>query len=206
MRLLKYFSDKKEKKRIRALPKLERGVAKFKRKYPLYEIGRGSYGIPLVHDWQEGSTLKIGAFCSIAEDVNIFLGGHHRSEWITTFPFPAFIKSAENIEGYAFSRGDVIIGNDVWLCTNAVILSGVTIGDGAIVAAGSVVTKDVEPYSIVAGNPARCVRYRFNESDRQKLLELKWWSWSEELIFQAIPFLCSGDIAGLVRYYQQQTL
>lgn len=83
MRLLKYFSDKKEKKRIRALPKLERGVAKFKNKYPRYDMGRGSYGIPLVHDWKEGSTLKIGAFCSIAEDVNIFLGGHHRSDWIT---------------------------------------------------------------------------------------------------------------------------
>lgn len=129
---------------------------------------RGSYGIPLVHDWKEGSTLKIGSFCSfcsIAEDVNIFLGGHHRSDWITTFPFPAFISTPEPIEGYAFSRGDVVIGNDVWLCTGAVILSGVIIGHGAVVAAGAVVTQDVEPYSIVAGNPARCVRSRFAETD-----------------------------------------
>ncbi len=203
MRLLKYFSDKKERKRIKALPKLERGMAKFKNKYPLYEIGRGSYGIPLVHDWKEGSTLKIGSFCSIAEDVNIFLGGHHRSDWITTFPFPAFISTPEPIEGYAFSRGDVVIGNDVWLCTGAVILSGVIIGHGAVVAAGAVVTQDVEPYSIVAGNPARCVRFRFAETERQALLRLEWWNWPEELIVQAIPLLCSGDIDGLLKYAQQ---
>lgn len=199
MGVLRYFSRKREKKRIRALPKLEQGAAKFKNKYPLYEMGHGSYGIPLVHDWQEGSTLKIGSFCSIAENVNIFLGGHHRSDWITTFPFPAFVKSASHIEGYAFSRGDVVIGNDVWLCTGVVILSGVRIGHGAVVAAGAVVTKDVESYSIVAGNPARCVRYRFDESDRQSLLELAWWNWPEELILQAIPLLCSGDIKGLLK-------
>lgn len=206
MGLLKYFSNKKEKKRIKALPKLERGVAKFKNKYPSYEMGRGSYGIPLVHDWKEGSTLKIGSFCSIAEDVNIFLGGHHRSDWITTFPFPAFVKSAADIEGYAFSRGDVVIAHDVWLCTGVVILSGVSIGHGAVVAAGAVVTQDVEPYSIVAGNPARCVRYRFTETERQALLRLAWWNWPEELIEQAIPLLCSGDIDGLFKYAQQQTL
>lgn len=121
-------------------------------------MGYGSYGMPLVHDWQEGSTLTIGAFCSIAKDVNIFLGGHHRSDWVTTFPFPAFVKSESDIKGYAFSRGDITIGNDVWLCTGSIILSGVNIGHGSVVAAGAVVTKDVEPYSIVAGNPARWVR------------------------------------------------
>lgn len=206
MGLFNYFSAKKEKKRIRALPKLEQGAAKFKKKYPSYEMGRGSYGLPLVHDWQEGSTLVIGSFCSIAENVSIFLGGHHRSDWITTFPFPAFIKSASHIEGYAFSRGDVIIGNDVWLCTGAVVLSGVKIGHGAVVAAGAVVTKDVEPYSIVAGNPASCVRYRFEQGDRRKLLELEWWNWSEELILKAIPLLCSGDIKEFFKYADQQPL
>ena len=206
MRFFKYFRDKKDKKRIRALPKLEQGAEKFKRKYPNYEMGHGSYGIPLVHDWKEGSTLKIGSFCSIAEDVNIFLGGHHRTDWITTFPFPAFCKPASYIEDYAFSRGDVVIGNDVWLCTNAVILSGVNIGHGAVVAAGAVVTKDVEPYSIVAGNPARCVRYRFEKTERQKLLNLAWWDWPEEMLFKAIPLLCSGDIEGIVKYAQQQSL
>lgn len=204
MSLFNYFSAKKEKKRIRALPKLEQGVAKFKKKYPNYEMGRGSYGIPLVHDWHEGSTLVIGSFCSIAENVNIFLGGHHRSDWITTFPFPAFIKSVSHIEGYAFSRGDVVIGNDVWLCTGAVILSGVKIGHGAVVSAGAVVTKDVEPYSIVAGNPACCVRYRFGENDRRKLLKLEWWNWSEELILKAIPFLCNADAKEFFKFADQQ--
>lgn len=206
MRILKYLYGKKEKKRIRALPRLERGVAKFKNKYPGYEFGYGSYGIPLVHDWKEGSTLKVGSFCSIAENVNIFLGGHHRSDWITTFPFPAFVETAPNIKDYAFSRGDVVIGSDVWLCTGAVILSGVNIGHGAVVAAGAVVTKDVEPYAIVAGNPACHVRYRFEERERSKLIELEWWDWPKELILPAVPLLCSGNIEELLKYYEQRVL
>jgi len=206
MSLLNYFSAKKEKKKIRALPKLEQGVAKFNRKYPNYKMGYGSYGLPLVHDWQEGSTLEIGSFCSIAENVNVFLGGHHQSKWITTFPFPAFIKSASHIEGYAFSRGDVIIGSDVWLCTGAVILSGVHIGHGAVIAAGAVVTKNVEPYSIVAGNPACHIRYRFKENDRLKLLKLEWWNWPVELISSAVPILCSGDTEELFKYYEKYVL
>ena len=125
---------------------------------------------------------------------NIFLVWHNRSDWITTFPFPAFVKSASHIKDYAFSRGDVVIGSDVWLCTGAIILSGVSIGHGAVVAAGAVVTKDVEPYSIVAGNPACHVRYRFEENYRSKLLSIEWWNWPEELILQAIPQLCSSDV------------
>ena len=90
------------------------------------------------------------------------------------------------------------------MCTGAVILSGVEIGHGAVISAGAVVTKDVEPYSIVAGNPARRVRYRFEENDRRKLLKLEWWNWSEELILKAIPLLCNGDVKEFFKFADQQ--
>lgn len=206
MKLLKYLIKKKQKNKIKALPKIERSAARFKSVYPNYEIGYGSYGLPLVHDWDEGTTLKIGSFCSIAGNVNIFLGGHHRTDWLTTFPFPAFLSSASQITDYDVSRGDVVIGNDVWLCTGSIILSGVKIGHGAVVAAGAVVVKDVEPYSIVAGNPAKHVRYRFSQRERNILLNLAWWSWSEELIVKAVPLLCSNDIVGLVNFAERYDL
>ena len=117
------FREKRAKRAIRKLPKIERGVARFKQCYPDYEIGRGSYGLPLVHDWKEGSTLRIGAFCSIAEGVNIFLGGHHRADWVTTYPFPAMLKAAQHITDYNGTRGDVVVGSDVWLCSNSTVLS-----------------------------------------------------------------------------------
>lgn len=104
------------------------------------------------------------------------------------------------------SRGDVIVGNDVWLCTGSIILSGVKIGHGAAVAAGAVVVKDVEPYSIVAGNPAKHVRYRLSQSDRLILLSMAWWSWPEELIVKAAPLLCSKDILGLVNFAEKYDL
>lgn len=114
--------------------------------------------MPEVYDWHEGSIFRIGGYCSIADNVEIFLGGLHRTGWISTFPFPAFIKEAASVENYNGTRGDVEIGNDVWLCSGCTILSGVTIGNGAVVACGSMVTRDVEPYSVVAGNTARHVR------------------------------------------------
>ena len=177
-------------------------MAKFQYKYSGcgYQFGFGSYGLPVVHDWKEGASLRIGKFCSIAEGVNIFLGGNHRDDWISTFPFPAFYDGLDEIVGYGFSKGDVIIGNDVWICTGATILSGVTIGDGAIVAADAVVSRDVEPYAVVAGNPSRVVRYRFSEQERDKLLEIEWWNWDEERIQAAIPLLCTGDLFSFFKF------
>ncbi|QLC73533.1 CatB-related O-acetyltransferase [Pseudomonas sp. LPB0260] len=169
-------------------------------RYPAYKIGVGTYGMPNVLDWGEGSTLIIGAYCSVAEDVEILLGGHHRTDWVSTYPFPAKIPQAAGIEGYGRSRGDVVIGSDVWLCTRVMILSGVTIGHGAVVAAGAVVSRDVEPYSIVAGNPARQIGWRFDESTRQALLEIAWWDWPENEVRQASSLLCCDDIEAFLAY------
>lgn len=198
------FQERRIKRAIRKLPKIYRGQARFFHRYPQYSMGVGSYGLPLVHDWNEGAGLSIGSYCSIAEQVEIFLGGHHRTDWITTYPFPAMVAEAAKVEGYAFSRGDVVIGNDVWLCTGAVILSGVTVGDGAVVAAGAVVSQNVAPYSIVAGNPARHIRWRFPESVREALLDAKWWSWPEDEIREISPLLCSNDLSAFFQYVMQR--
>ncbi len=203
MRALKKFLFRQAERRLKKIPALYRGQARFKLHYPgKYTFGIGSYGLPKVHDWDEGSSLHIGAYYSIALNVQILLGGHHHVEWLTTYPFSAMLPG--NMPHSEFSRGDVVIGNDVWLCMNSTVLSGVTIGHGAVVSAGAVVTGDVDPYSIVAGNPARHVRWRFDESTRAKLLEIAWWNWPAEELERIAPILCSSNIDALIDYAKQR--
>lgn len=168
-------------------------------RYPQYTIGRHSYGDLKVRQWGEGAELQIGAFCSFASGVKIFLGGEHRVDWVTTFPFPALWKCDEaRVAGHPHSKGDVIIGNDVWAGTEAVILSGVHVGDGAVIGARAVVTRDIPPYAIVAGNPARIIRMRFEPSQIARLLAVRWWTWDDEKIRSMLPFLLSDDISGFL--------
>lgn len=195
---------RRKKRNIKKLPKFEQGRALFKLRYPHYEYGLGTYGLPEVRDWNEGSTLKIGAYCSIAEEVKILLGGHHRADWVTTFPFPAFISEAAHIKSYNGTHGDVIVGNDVWLCSGCTILSGVTVGDGAVVAANSLVTKNVEPYSVVGGNPAKFIKWRFSEEVRKALLKSQWWTWSIDEIRSVTELLCSDNVADFLEYAEQR--
>ncbi|MBM3129718.1 MAG: CatB-related O-acetyltransferase [Chloroflexi bacterium] len=169
-------------------------------RYPRYEIGRWTYGWLRVIDAGEGATLKIGAFCSIAKGVTVLLGGEHHTEWITTFPFPALWRAARAIPGHPKTKGDVIIGNDVWIGQDALILSGVTIGDGAVIAARAVITKNVEPYTIVGGNPARIIRKRFADDVIAQLIKIKWWEWSDAEIERNLPLLLSPDVDALIRY------
>lgn len=176
----------------------------YKEKFSQYTIGKGTYGVPEIYDWNEGSTLKIGAYCSISSNVKIYLGGHHRSDWISTYPFPAFIEKAKNIKNYGGTNGNVTIGNDVWICANVIILSGVTIGDGAVIANGSVVTKNVAAYEIVGGNPATHIKYRFEENLKQKLLRINWWDWSEKEIESIVHIFCSQDINALLQYAKER--
>ena len=167
-----------------------------------YSIGEYTYGHPHVMEWEEGATLKIGKFCSIAPNVTIILGGNHRKDWITTYPFPAFPliwPEAKNIKNYITTKGDVIIGNDGWIGYGTIILSGVKIGDGSIIGAGSVVTKDVLPYTIVAGNPAREIGKRFDEETIKKLLQIKWWEWPIDKVKKEIPLLLSGNVKEFIK-------
>ncbi len=171
-------------------------------RYAGYQIGDWTYGDPEVRSWGEGTTLKIGRFCSISNGVVIFLGGEHRPDWVTTYPFNVIFRDARNFSGHPRTKGDVIIGNDVWIGYGVMILSGITIGNGAIIAARSVVTKDVAPYSIVAGNPAHHIRFRFSDSTIEALQRIAWWDWPLTKIMEAWPLLLSTDIDVFVNKYK----
>ena len=145
--------------------------------------------------------LIIGKFCMIASDVKFIMNGaNHLTESLSTYPFAIFGNGWEHaMEGKEYpKKGDITIGNDVWIGFNATIMAGVTIGDGAIIATNSTVVKDVEPYSIVGGNPAKEIKKRFPHEVIEKLLELKWWNWDIEKITKHIQHLTGSDIAKLV--------
>lgn len=160
--------------------------------------GKYSYADEAIDvSFAEDASLIIGKFCSIAKGCKVILGGNHRGDWISTFPFSALFPDSPDIPDYQVSKGDVIIGNDVWIGAGVTVLAGVTIGDGAIIGAGSVVVKDVAPYSVVAGNPARFKKYRFSHENIELLLEIQWWDWPDDQIREAIPILMSGDFEKL---------
>jgi acetyltransferase-like isoleucine patch superfamily enzyme len=162
-------------------------------------IGKYTYGIPNIYiaNNNENSKLVIGNYCSILENVNIYLGGTDRSNWISTYPFGHIYTKQFNCINLVDNpkiKGDVIIGNDVWIGENVKIISGITIGDGAVILNNSHIVKDVEPYSIVSGNPAVLVKYKFTQEQIENLLIIKWWEWDEKKINYYIPLLCSDDI------------
>ncbi len=156
--------------------------------HPNLHMGEASYGHPTVLG--EHNDVWVGKYCSIANSV-IFDGGiQHHSKWLTTYPLWK-IGAPENREGVV--RGDIIVGNEVWLGHDALIMSGVTIGDGAIIGARAVVTHDVSPYAVVGGVPARFIRWRFPEVVIALLLKIKWWDWPQEKIREHSALLMSGD-------------
>jgi acetyltransferase-like isoleucine patch superfamily enzyme len=165
-------------------------------------FGKYTYGTPVVHFHNNNAKLVVGKFCSIASNLNIYLGGNHRTDWITTYPFGHIHTDTFNNfngKGHPSTKGDVIVGNDVWFGSNVTIMSGVTIGDGAVIANNSHVIKNVEPYSLVGGNPAKIIKYRFSPEQIKQLLEIKWWDWSEEKINQFTPFLCNNNINEFIK-------
>ena len=143
-----------------------------------------------------GDKLIIGKFCAIAEGITFIMNGaNHRMDGITTYPFNIFAcgweKAAPAIKQLPF-KGDTVIGNDVWIGQNVTVMPGVKVGDGAIIAANSTVTKNIEPYAIYGGNPAKLIRKRFNDEKIARLLKLQWWNWDEEKIFDNLEWLTSG--------------
>ena len=153
----------------------------------------------------DADKLIVGSFCSIGTGAAFIMAGNqgHRNDWISTFPFfwmpkvPAF-EGAQN--GF-LPAGDTVIGSDVWIGSEAIVMPGVTIGHGAVVGTRALVARDVEPYTIVGGNPAKPIRKRFDETQIAALLEMQWWDWPEELLHGAMPLLTSGDVEGLHRYW-----
>ncbi|TXM75066.1 CatB-related O-acetyltransferase [Methylobacterium sp. WL103] len=166
-----------------------------------FSIGAYSYGRPKVRFAESGRRLTIGRYCSIADKVEILLGGDHRLDWASTYPFAAMRglwPEADAPADYHASRGDVSIGHDVWLGSGCMILSGVTVGHGAVVAARAVVARDVPPYAVVAGNPARVVRTRFDEAMVADLVACAWWDLPHATVARLVPLLQSGRIPELV--------
>lgn len=153
----------------------------------------------LYHYPINGDRLVIGKFCSIACGAKFLLNSaNHALGSLSNYTFPLFFEEwgldKKEVATAWDNKGDIVVGNDVWIGYEAVILAGVKIGDGAVVAARSVVTRDVEPYTIVGGVPARPIRRRFDERTVARLLELQWWNWPAEKIRAAIPDLQSGRI------------
>ena len=147
--------------------------------------------------------LIIGKFCSIACGTKfLFNCANHTLKSLSTYTFPLFYEEWEleksNITTAWDNKGDIVIGNDVWIGYEAVIMAGVHIGDGAIIAARAVVTKDVPPYTIVGGTPAKEIRKRFDAEVIQQLLLLKWWNWSTDKIRQCLPSIMEGKINELL--------
>lgn len=175
-------------------PSLRDPSVNLRERYPGHEFGRGTYGDLILKEWGEGATLRVGSFCSIAAGVQILLGGERRLDWVTTYPFSVLRPEVREYTGHPKTKGDVIIGHDVWIGTEAVILSGVTIGNGAVIGARALVSRSVAPYTIVVGNPASVVRLRFDESIVARLEAVKWWDWSDEIIHNAMSDLLSGNI------------
>ena len=156
----------------------------------------------LYHYPVNGDRLIIGRFCSIACGARfLFTSGNHALKSLSTYTFPIFFDEwgldAKNIRDAWDNKGDTVIGNDVWIGYEAIIMPGVKIGDGAIVGTRAVVTGDVPPYTIVGGVPARPIRKRFDDETIRRLEALRWWDWDEERIRRAIPAIQSGDLAAL---------
>lgn len=146
-----------------------------------------------------GDSLRIGKFCSIACGAKfLFASANHTQASVSTYPFPIFFEEWDLDIGDVTSawdhKGDIVIGDDVWICYEAVVMAGVTIGDGAIIGARAVVTKDVPPYTIVGGVPARKIRRRFSDNVIARLLELKWWDWPAEQIQRNIKNIQAGRL------------
>ena len=151
-----------------------------------------------------GDKLIIGKFCQIATGVRFIMNGsNHAMNGFSTYPFKVFGDAWSKASLEVISKGNTIIGNDVWIGNGVTIMSGVQIGDGVIIGTNSVVTKDVEPYTIVAGNPAREIRKRFDDESIQLLLALKWWDWDVSKITDHLDIITSGDINELKRIYEE---
>lgn len=165
----------------------------------------------LYHYTINGDKLKIGKFCSIACGAKfMFTSGNHSMKSLSTYTFPIFFDEweldAKNITDAWDNKGDIVIGNDVWIGYEAVIMSGVKIGDGAIIGTRAVVTKDVPAYTIVGGVPAKPIRRRFDDETVEKLEKLRWWDWDIETIRRSIPAIQSGDIAALERMAERRSI
>lgn len=164
----------------------------------------------LLPDRSDVDKLIIGSYCSIGTGASFIMAGNqgHRYDWISSFPF-YYMSEVEyfhnSVDAYQ-AAGDTIIGNDVWIGAEAMVMPGIEIGDGAVIGSRALVTKDVEPYTIVGGNPAKVIKKRFSEEEIAVLVKVKWWEWDEVILAEAIPIICSGNIPLLNDFYLRRVI
>ena len=176
----------------------------------LWKADRGTYfdRSVIIISWSDEYNIQVGKYCSIGRDCTFFLHANHRPDWITTSsqllgPVTPEIASMHMDMGHPSCKGDIIVGSDVWIGAKSTIMSGIKIGHGAIVAAGALVTKDVEPYSVVGGNPAKHLKYRFEEQQIKNLLDIAWWDWEESKIKEEAMILWSQDINHFIEKHKK---
>jgi len=167
----------------------------------LWKAGRGTYYDRNVNiiSWSDQYNIRLGNYNSIGRDCNFFLHANHRPDWVTTSsqlfgPVTPEIADMHMQMGHPSCKGDIVIENDVWIGAKSTIMSGIKISNGAVIAAGSTVTKDVPPYAIVAGNPGKIVKYRFYKDQIDKLLKIAWWDWDEDKIKENAMLMWSDNI------------
>lgn len=177
----------------------------------LWNADRGTYfdrNVNIV-TWSDRYKIILGKYNSVGRNCNFFLDANHRVDWITTsstilgWVTPEIDQHLRDL-GHPTCNGDIIIENDVWIGANSTILSGIKICNGAVVGTGSVVTKDVPPYAIVAGNPAKIVKYRFSEEQIEKLLKIQWWNWDEQKIQENSHLFWSNNLNEFLNKFYDQ--
>jgi acetyltransferase-like isoleucine patch superfamily enzyme len=166
-------------------------------------MGNMSYYAPNVVKFKgDTGRVIIGNFASVAPDADFYVGGLHRVEWVSLYGLRAMLDLPGAYEdGFTHGRGDIVVGSDTWVTNGCTVMSGVTIGDGAVVGTKAVVAKDVRPYAIVAGNPAKEIRRRFSDEQVEALLRIKWWDWPTELVKERVAALSSPDIDAFIAQF-----
>jgi lipopolysaccharide transport system ATP-binding protein len=167
-------------------------------------IGEYTYGTPEIFIWTNKYHVYVEKFTSIEPEVKIIVDGNHNTDWISSYPFGELIEDIPRHPDHPIGKGDIRIGNDVWIGYQTIIMPGIRIGDGAVIGAGSVVTKNVDDYEIVAGNPAKHIRYRFSKEQISALKKIQWWNWSKDEIASHSDLLQSSAIDDFIERFLEK--
>jgi acetyltransferase-like isoleucine patch superfamily enzyme len=166
-------------------------------------MGNMSYYAPNVVKYKgDTGRVRIGNFASVAPDADFYVGGLHRVEWVSLYGLRAMLElPGAHEDGFTHGRGDIVVGSDTWITNGCTVMSGVTIGDGAVVGTKAVVAKDVRPYAIVVGNPAKEIGRRFGDAQVEALLRIRWWDWPTELVKERVDALSSPDVDAFIAQF-----
>lgn len=187
MSFLKRFFQKKSKNSVRLPGSGFEGHCQPECGIGTLTVGFGTYGRPIIINSVPTDSVSIGKFCSISAGVKIFGGGEHDTNRVSTYPFRTILTDPE-VNCDVQTKGPTIIGNEVWIGTDALVLSGVTIGDGAVIGARALVCSEVAPYTVVGGNPAKIIRRRFSDLQITELLKIRWWDWDARKIEENVDW------------------